>query len=79
MPMSMMGIALPWVGGAMILAELETDSLTRLRISSASRHRGLWIEGMKGEEECEIVLGYYVDTKRTHGQPMVLKRTRAHL
>ena len=48
MPMSMMGIALPWVGGAMILAELETDSL---RISSASRHRGLWREGMKGEEE----------------------------
>ena len=54
--MSMMGIALPWVGGAMILAELETVSL---RISSASCHRGLWIEGMKREEEeCEIVLGY---------------------
>ena len=46
--MSMMGIALPWVGGAMILAELEMDSL---RISSASHHRGLWKEGMKGEEE----------------------------
>lgn len=51
--MSMMGIALPWVGGAMILAELETDSL---RMSSASRHRGLWREGMKGEERRRSVL-----------------------
>ena len=50
--MSMMGIALPCVGGAMILAELETDSL---RISSASRHKGLWREGMKGEEERSVL------------------------
>ena len=51
-PMSMMGIARPWVGGAIILAELETDSL---RMSSASRHRGLWRQGMKGKVgECGI-------------------------
>ena len=45
-PMSMIGIALPWVGGAIILAELETDSL---RMSSASRHRGLWRQRRKGK------------------------------